>query len=136
MKYATIDRAILYAMAQTTTWRPPERDTVTVRTLLAGVSDARTTVELSLVAPTRRGNYWVLWTQGAEPTSVWLLSGTNWRCRTPQWGDGNELAAQPDSALAQGVQDGFIFLRFHFCGASRYTEMRRLPLAGLRVRVK
>lgn len=136
LQYSTVSRDIVYALAQTHTWGSPERDTLTVRTLLAGVQNARMTTPFLVPAPSKDGDYWILWTQTSEPTSTWILSGTNWRCGKPKWGDGNDLAAQPDSALLRAVAQQFIVLPFKYCRyQGSYVERRILPLVGLRIKV-
>lgn len=136
LRYTTQARMLLYVLAQTSTWRVPQEDTTTVRSLLAGVSDARVSIPIALKSPDREGEYWILFTQSAEPAAVWLLSGTNWRCQQPRWGDGNELAAQSAERLATGVRRGQISLPFDYCEAGLTRQERMLPLAGVRVIVK
>jgi hypothetical protein len=137
LRYSTTDRGSLYVLARTTTWRAPQGDTLTVRALLAGVADAAFTSRVSLAAPPHAGNYWLLWTQGDEPAARWLLSGTNWECQSPIWGDGNDLAAQPDSVLAISVRSREIMLPYHYCGAEgRRYRPKRLAVVGVRVEVR
>jgi hypothetical protein len=59
LRYTTIGRGLLYVLAQTSTWREPREDTTTVRSLLAGVVDARLSVPLALRAPDREGDFWL-----------------------------------------------------------------------------
>lgn len=136
VRYTTRGRDILYAMAQATTWGAGVRDTVTVRTLLAGVAGATFSFPLSLRAPESPGDYWILWTHGAEPSGVWLLSGTNWGCKKPAWGDGNDLPVQPHRVLAEGVRVGALTLPIKLCGAGETTTPRHFPLAGIQVVVR
>ena len=135
-RYTTRSRSLLYMLAQTTTWGRPEQDTLTVRSLLAGVVDARMSIGLDLRAPETPGDYWILWTQEAEPSGVWLLSGTNWRCRRPRWNDGNDLASFPDSTLAAAVRRGGLSVEFTYCEDREWREARPLPVAGIRVEVR
>jgi hypothetical protein len=82
------------------------------------------------------GDYWILWTQFAEPAAVWLLSGTNWRCQQPRWGDDNDLAALPADRLEHGIRTGSLLLSYDLCEDVDYRELRALPLAGIRVEVR
>ena len=136
LRYTTRGRSLLYVLAQTTTWRAPREDTTTVRSLLAGVNGARVSVPISLTAPAREGDYWILFTQGAEPAAVWLLSATNWRCQQPRWNDGNDLAAQPFDFLAAGIRTGEVQLPFDYCDPPEYRQLRGVALAGIRVEVR
>ena len=136
LRYTTRARSLLYVLAQTTTWREPRSDTTTVRSLLAGISGARVSVPVALTAPERDGDYWILFTQSAEPAAVWLLSGTNWRCQQPRWSDGNDLAAQPLTMLDAAARIGYLDLPFDYCDEREYRQPRHLPLAGIRVEVR
>ena len=136
LRYTTIGRGLLYVLAQTSTWREPREDTTTVRSLLAGVVDARLSVPLALRAPDREGDFWILYTLGAEPAAVWLLSSTNWRCRRPIWNDGNDLAAQPYDRLSAAVRSGQLTITHDFCHLRAYREERAVPLSGVRVVVR
>lgn len=136
LRYTTRGRSLLYVLAQTTTWREPREDTTTVRSLLAGVSGARVSVPIDLTAPSREGDYWILFTQGAEPAAIWLLSGTNWRCQQPRWDDGNDLASQPSGFLEDGVRTGEVPLPFDYCDPPEYRQRRSVALAGIRVEVR
>lgn len=136
LRYTTRARSLLYVLAQTTTWGVPQQDTTTVRSLLAGVSDARVSVPIDVTAPMREGDFWILFIQNAEPAAVWLLSGTNWRCQQPRWNDGNDLAAQSAAFLDAGVRNGQILLPFDICDPQEYRAPRSLPLAGVRVEVR
>jgi hypothetical protein len=136
LRYTTRARSLLYVLAQTTTWGVPREDTTTVRSLLAGVSDARVSVPIDVTAPMREGDFWILFTQNAEPAAIWLLSGTNWRCQQPRWNDGNDLAAQSTAFLDAGVRSGQILLPFDICDPSEYRAPRETPLAGVRVEVR
>lgn len=136
LRYTTRARSLLYVLAQTTSWGVPRTDTLTVRSLLAGVVGARASVPMALVAPQREGTYWILFAQNAEPAAVWLLSGTNWRCQQPRWDDGNDIAAQPEPLLAASVARGEIPLLFDYCDATQYRELRPIALAGIRVEVR
>ena len=134
LRYSTDSPALLFTLAQTTTWNIASQDTLTVRTLNAGVRDARAEVSFAVRGPTKPGAFWLLWTHSAEPAAVWLLSGTNWSCHTPDWNDGNDLATQPDTALAAGVSSGEIWIKFIYCTpTSRSAAMRQLLIAGMRV---
>jgi len=136
LRYTTRARSLLYVLAQTTTWGVPREDTTTVRSLLAGVSDARVSVPIDVRAPMREGDFWILFTQNAEPAAIWLLSGTNWRCQQPRWNDGNDLAAQSAAFLDAGVRSGQILLPFDMCDPPEYRIPRGIPLAGVRVEVR
>jgi len=136
LRYTTRGRSLLYVLAQTTSWGNPQTDTLTVRSLLAGVIRARASVPIAVVAPQREGTYWILFTQSAEPAAVWLLSGTNWRCQQPRWNDGNDIGAQPEPLLAASVTRGNILLSFQYCDATQYRQIRPLALAGIRVEVR
>lgn len=137
LRYSTDSPAVLFTLAQTATWNVASQDTLTVRTLNAGVRDARDAVSFAVRGPAKPGAYWLLWTQSAEPAAVWLLSGTNWSCHTPVWDDGNDLATQPDTAVAAGVRSGEIWIKFIYCTpTSRSAAMRQLLIAGMRVVVR
>jgi len=137
LHYTTLSRDAVWALAQTTTWGVAPRDTLTVRSLLAGISDAIIDVPLRLRAPATIGDYWILWTTNLEPAAAWLLSGTNWQCGQPVWGDGNDLAALPDSVLARAVAQGRTVLPFLYCNYQPpYREPRIMPVAGVRVEVR
>ncbi|MCX5762092.1 MAG: hypothetical protein NTW72_11440, partial [Gemmatimonadetes bacterium] len=127
---------ILYVMAQAATWGVGERDTLTVRSILAGVSGATFTFPVDVRAPSRAGNYWILWTQGTEPSGSWLFSGTNWKCAKPAWNDGNDVAAMADSVLTEAVRTRSVMVLTLLCDDGPSRTMRRLPLAGVRVEVR
>ncbi|MDQ8153864.1 MAG: AAA family ATPase [Gemmatimonadota bacterium] len=141
VRYTTRGRDVLYVMAQGASWGRGVRDTVTVRSLLAGVSGASFTFPVTLRAPDAVGDYWILWMHGAQPTGSWLLSATNWRCRTPQWGDGNDIVTQPDSVLIPALSAGYLLGRERICDESGpsvgqpYTD-RFVPLVGVRIEVR
>lgn len=136
MRYTTRARDILYVLAQAATWGVGERDTLTVRSILAGVSGATFTFPVDVRAPTRAGNYWILWTQGTEPSASWLFSGTNWKCGKPAWNDGNDVAAMADSVLTEAVRTRSVMVLMLLCDDGFSRTMRRLPLAGVRVEVR
>ena len=148
LRYATYERGSLYVLGQATTWGRAERDTLTVRSLYSGVAGATFPVAISLTAPSKPGDYWILWTHGAETSAVWLLSGTNWACHDPVWGDGNDLSKLPDSTLTRGVQRHELSVPFLYCSGpetdrsgspargERTYSPRRLALAGVRVQVR
>ena len=134
LRYATHARDLLYTLAQTMSWGIPSKASVTVRTLLAGITGARIVTPVALTAPPRPGTYWLLWTQGAEPDGKWLLSGTNWQCGKPNWHDGNELATLPQAMLAAAVLRHEIWIPYLYCPAQGGgMATRRLTLAGVRV---
>lgn len=54
----------------------------------------------------------------AEPSGVWLLSGTNVSCGTPIWRDGNDLPRMPNGELSSIVQRGEALLSLKLCGGS------------------
>jgi DNA-binding SARP family transcriptional activator len=135
-RYSTLNRSALYVLANTTTWGAIDRDTLTVRSLLAGISNALVSVPVARVAPVQRGDYWLLWSQGAEPSAGWLLSGTNWACHRPHWNDGNDLAALPSSTLSTSVERGAFTVKYEFCGRGPIRIDKTMPLAGIRVEVR
>ena len=136
LRYTTRSRHILYVMAQSTTWGRPEADTLTVRSLYAGAVGATFAAPIALTAPRAPGDYWIFWTHGSEPAAVWLLSGTNWKCKTPRWHDGNELAALPDSVLSRAMVEHAVMVSVAFCDETGPFGGRRLPMAGMRVEVR
>lgn len=136
VRYTTRGRDVLYVMAQAASWGRGERDTVTVRSLLAGVSGASFVFPVNLTAPSAPGDYWILWTHGTEPSASWLLSGTNWACKKAVFNDGNDLATMPDSVLEAGVRRGIITVSTMICDETGPRGDRYLPLAGIRVIVR
>jgi hypothetical protein len=135
VRYTTRGRDLLYVMAQAASWGLGVKDTVTVRSLLAGVSGATFSFPVQLRAPDVPGDYWILWTHGTEPSASWLLSSTNWQCKTPIWSDGNDLVTQPDSILRAALAVGTLTVRQRICDETGPFTGRLLPLVGVRVEV-
>ena len=92
---------------------------------------------LKLRAPTTTGDYLIAWTQTGEPTGSWLLSGTNWRCGTPRWGDGNDLMALPMDQLIRAAADpGMARVSWLYCETKEERVWRSIPIAVLKVEVR
>lgn len=62
-------------------------------------------------APPTPGRYWILMAIAAEPSGGFILSRTNWTMGTPVWGDGNDLAALPDSVILEAQRRGMILTK-------------------------
>jgi hypothetical protein len=136
-RYTTPNRGILYVLVRGTSWGQRGGDTLTLRSLLAGVKDARMQSTLRLRAPTTAGDYLIAWTQSGEPTGSWLLSGTNWSCGTPRWGDGNDLMALPmDQLIRAAVEKGMVSVPWLYCGPEEVRASRSIPIAVLKVEVR
>jgi hypothetical protein len=136
VRYTTRGRDVLYVLAQATSWGRGQRDTLTVRSILAGVTGASFAFPVNLTAPKEPGDYWILWTQGTEPSATRLLSGTNWKCQAGMWGDGNDLPLMPDSILIEAVAHSEVLVSYLLCDGAKSRTPRRLPVAGVRVLVR
>ncbi len=65
-------------------------------------------VPVDVVAPHAPGQYWILFMVDAEPSGGFGLSRTNWTLGAAEWGDGNDLAALPDSVIRVANRDGIV----------------------------
>ncbi|MEI6740962.1 MAG: AAA family ATPase [Gemmatimonadaceae bacterium] len=126
-------------LAQFRTWGDLRADTIPVASLITPARNAWLQHPVQLVGPSRPGNYWLVWTFGAEADAKWITSGTNWRCGAPVWGDGNDLATLPDGKLAPAWGSGRIPARRYLCdpGVPRAFEGQSLlPAVAIRVQVR
>ncbi len=136
-RYSTLNRGVLHVLARGTSWGRHGGDTLTVRSLLADVRDARMNSDLDVHAPATPGDYVIAWVQGAEPTGSWLFSGTNWRCGTPRWGDGNDLMAlSVDTLLRAATERGQVSVPWLYCESQESRVGRTLPIAVLKIEVR
>lgn len=137
LRYSTPGQAALWMLAETSTMRSPIEDTATVVTMHSGALNAVTEPIVRRRAPLTPGRYWLMWVFAAERDAVSILSLTNWRCVTPRWNDGNDLASAPDSILASVWGGGRLFMPRDLCeeGAPA-REMALFPAATLRVVVE
>ena len=90
------------------TWGEPSR--VGYEYLPVGTPVRRDVIDvpISMRAPPTPGRYWILMVVAAEPSGGFALSRTNWSAETPVWGDGNDLASQPDSVYREAQLRGRI----------------------------
>ena len=65
-------------------------------------------VPVDLVSPHVPGEYWILFMVDAEPSGGFGLSRTNWTLGAAEWGDGNDLAALPDSVIRAANRVGIV----------------------------
>ena len=136
-RYTTPNRGALYVLTRGTSWGQHGGDTLTLRSLLAGVRDARMNSDLKVRAPQTPGDYVIAWVQSGEPTGSWLLSGTNWRCGTPRWGDGNDLMALPlDTLLRAATERGLVSVPWLYCEPNELRDGRAVPIAVLKIEVR
>ena len=138
LRYTTPAQAALWMLAETSTMEPMESDTTTVMTLHTGAPRAIAEIRLLRRAPLTPGKYWLVWAFAAEPSAVWILSLTNWRCGTPHWHDGNDLLTLPDSMLEHAWGGGVLTTRREICDAPGNPTWQPMhyPAATLRVTVR
>jgi hypothetical protein len=136
--YTTPAQAALWMMAQSSTMATLSTDTATVMTMHTGAARAIGEVRIARRAPTTPGRYWMVWTFAAEPSAVWILSLTNWRCGTPHWNDQNDLLAVPDSVLEHAWGRGWLTAKREICDDPKHPVLHetRYPSATLRVTVR
>ena len=139
VRYTSASGELTIMLAQFRSWGDPRADTVPVSSLLTPVRNAWLQHSVYLAGPTRPGDYWLVWAFGAESNAKWITSGTNWRCNAPIWGDGNDLAALPDSVLRRAWGSGTIPTHRFICdpGLPRAFEgFGRIPAVAVRVHVR
>jgi DNA-binding SARP family transcriptional activator len=116
-RYATPWPTATVMLAQSASWIERERDTLTLRSLMTPAETAFAPVPLHIRAPAQLGRYRLLWVLGAETEGGFLLSATNWNCRTPIWHDGNDLASlSADSLRSLADTDGYYDAPWRYCG--------------------
>jgi hypothetical protein len=137
LRYSTPSQAALWMLAETSTMRPAIEDTATVITLHGGALDAVTEPIVRRRAPTVPGRYWLMWVFAAERDAVSILSLTNWRCVTPRWNDGNDLATAPDSTMRRVWGGGKLWVERDLCEQGMPArEGQHYSVATLRVVVE
>ncbi|MCA9764375.1 MAG: AAA family ATPase [Gemmatimonadetes bacterium] len=138
LRFTTPSVPVIWLVAMGTTFPNRLADTATVASVLVGATDATLAPTLRLRAPDAPGNYWIAWAMSAEPSSEWILSLTNWACKTPSWDDGNDLLAIPDSAMETVWGGGTMIRQRQFCwsGAPSWEEPVLMPIAAIRLIVE
>jgi len=137
LRYSTPSQAALWMLAETSTMGPAIEDTATVITLHGGALNAVTEPIVRRRAPRTPGRYWLMWVFAAERDAVSILSLTNWRCATPRWNDGNDLATAPDSMLRSVWGGGKLWVERDLCEEGMPArEGQRYSAATLRVVVE
>ncbi|HQW66039.1 MAG TPA: AAA family ATPase [Gemmatimonadales bacterium] len=137
LRYSTPSQAALWMLAETSTMGLAIEDTATVITLHGGALNAVTEPIVRRRAPRTPGRYWLMWVFAAERDAVSILSLTNWRCVTPRWNDGNDLATAPDSMLRSVWGGGRLLVQRDLCeDGMPAREGQRYSAATLRVVVE
>ncbi|MDQ8162558.1 MAG: hypothetical protein P3C10_08235, partial [Gemmatimonadota bacterium] len=95
-------------------WGEPALVGEDILQLATPVQDNVVDVPMNLMAPTAPGHYWILLAIAAEDQGGFILSRTNWTMETPVWGDGNDIAALPDSVIREANRTGVITTRLAF----------------------
>ena len=136
--YTTPAQAALWIMAQSSTMATLATDTASVMTMHTGAARAIGEVRITRRAPLTPGRYWMVWTFAAEPSAVWILSLTNWRCGKPHWNDQNDLLAVPDSMLEHAWGSGWLEAKREICDDPKQVvyHQTRYPTATMRVTVR
>jgi len=104
-------------------WGDKRENFVTISALATPVVDAMSRHLLSIPGPDRPGDYHLVLAFAAETDARWIASGTNWAVGTPIWGDGNDLADLPDSALDQANRLGHLRLDWYFRQIQGYDQV-------------
>jgi DNA-binding SARP family transcriptional activator len=116
-RYATPWPTATVMLAQSASWIERERDTLTLQSLITPAETAFAPVPLHIRAPNQPGRYRLLWVLGPETEGGFLLSATNWNCRTPIWHDGNDLASlSADSLRKLADTNGYYLAPWRYCG--------------------
>ena len=106
VQYSSDYRSASVWLAMTPSWGDPRivgRDVTPVTTPMR---DNVIDVSMDYVAPDRPGRYWILLALAAEDSGGFILSRSNWTMGTPLWGDGNDVASLPDSAILEANRTG------------------------------
>lgn len=136
LRYTTPSDPIIYMLAESSTFADPSSDTLTVGSLHYNATNGFVGVRVARTAPTTPGTYWLAWVSSPETAAVWILSGTNWRCGTPQWADGNDLMVRDDLASVWG--GGTLSVQRRLCdgpGTPEWLE-HMTPAVTVRVEVR
>jgi len=125
-------------LSMTPTWGDPRKLGRDLRPMPTPVAQDIADMAVSVQAPMTAGRYWLLFALDAEPSGGYLLSRTNWTLQEPVWGDGNDIASLPDSAIRRANGDGVITSWLAFPDTIQRNEVSCRDSAqrvgGLRVR--
>jgi len=136
--YTALTPGIMYALSESSSWGNPEADTLTIETLAAPVRNGRVTFSVNRSAPVIPGEYWLAWAFGSESAAQWVISGTNWRCAKPVWGDGNDLTRLTPDQWRSLEGGGILASRKLICESDLPREYHdgAVPVATVRVVVR
>ena len=121
MRYSTSWPSATVMMARAASWVDRRRDTVSVTSLLTPIDTAFTSVAVDYPPPASPGEYFIVFVTGPEPNAAALLSGTNWKCGTPRWFDGNDVVDLPAADRERSSAAGYAALRADLCNSDGLT---------------
>ena len=112
-RYTSRSPSAATMFAMTPTWGDPRTSWSHLIALRTPVVDAPYTAAIGIQAPARPGRYRLVFAVGWEANGQALMSGTNWVV-PPKWGDGNDLAALPDSSYDRADHEGATLVHWIF----------------------
>ena len=95
-------------LSMTPTWGDAKELSRDLTPLPTPVTQDIVDMSVGVQAPTTAGHYWLLFALDAEPAGGFMMSRTNWILEEPVWGDGNDVASLPDSAIRRANVDGVV----------------------------
>lgn len=106
MQYDALWPAASVWASMTPTWGDPAEVGRELTPLATPTRNEVVDLPVSVVAPSERGNYWLLFMVDAEPSGMFGLSRTNWTVGVPIWDDDNDLARLTDSSILHANRTG------------------------------
>lgn len=100
LRVSTRWAAAAVMLAAVPTWGDARTSWIELGPVPTPTRDHLMSTSFSVTAPRRPGRYYVFVATDAEPSSVWIASGTNWLVGRPRWGDGNDLATFGEAEAA------------------------------------
>ena len=101
-------------VAFTPSWGDPQRSGADLQPITTPVQWEVIDLRIRTIAPLAPGSYWMIIVAGAEPSGGFLLSNTNWSVGRPIWGDGNDIAAMPDTVIERARSRGLLPVRIAY----------------------
>jgi hypothetical protein len=103
--YSTWKEAAI-AFGMTASWDRHSTSVVDYGGFFSPVNGLRRDVRVDLRAPSKPGEYYIIFAFRGEFTAAQVFSATNWTVGNPKWDNGDDIADWPRSMVWQAIRDG------------------------------